>query len=505
MDITFTNGSEEQQGIARAVFGNFLHLNLDDFSLDLEVEFIVDPGPQGHNEFAFTDVGDGTAVMSIRTDFPRFNPVHIWGSTQFANEVVAHEAGHALLGQLSIGAQEAIAEMFDTTPDNWSPENAAWEDRPLEGIIETFKDAFYPNHLREFFNRTNHRIPIDEYPEFRSLWRAGVAEDGALDPVTGDPAISVPAYNLDTLLVNLSHSAVTVKNLNGTAYNPYNPIGWTFGAIYSTANYTPVANPNTGLASYRSLFWAAVRPIFEALSYTGANARSGEQSQPPSVGIWLEEGKLLDQSIPFPGLEFFEYDSISSLPFTGVIDKTDLDDSGDPYVIDAGDEVGNVSWGAYIVTTYFDTSIGAARVWDDFVGGYSIVAIGSPPDHTKLMRWGDCEGIGPGVTIERQVTIPTADELTFSDLAAETCGVLLIPVRVFGGLFTEGEVNGTPGFELADYPDWLPSMPLVQPAHAPCPSADEIPAGEMAPGPGVRGQIKAPHRVMGHTRTESAP
>lgn len=491
MEVNFVNGAGEQHEVFSSVLGSLLHLDLDDFDLTLNVEFVADPSPGLHNEFAYTESSGGDADIRIRSDFPAFAPVQIWGSTRFANEVVAHELGHALLGRLTDNAREQIASMFDTTPDDWN--SGGWEDRPLEGIVETFKDAFLPAALREFFNRTNHKIPIHQYPAFRALWRQELSNAGATDPVTGDPMLGVPAYSLDALRVNISHVAVTLRNLDGTPYAPSH--GLALAAIYNPANYT---SPNEGLSSYRPSLWGASRPIWSSLSYTGANARTGEQDQPPTSGLWLEPGSVHAQSIPFPDITFFEYDDLSALPFGGIVDESDLvgvDHSGD-----VGPEAGDVGWDVHIITTYFDTSIGAARVWDEFLGGYYLttVLVSGTPTEVKLVRYGDCEGIGPGTTIEREVTIPTPEQLVLPDLAVEACGDPMIPIRIFGGLFTESEVNGASPFDIDDYrATWLPSMPVVQGAHPACGPTFEVPVGEASTGVARRTQIRTPDRVGG--------
>lgn len=183
MDINFLGGTQEQQNLYMAALGLLMHFPVDEIDISVDVDFVADPSPGLHNEFAYSGGESGTGYSNIKNDAPGFASLDPSGQRYgmpFFNEVVAHELAHIILGNLPLENQEAIAAMFGTTVATWAPDGA-WEDRPLEGICETFKDAFLPNRFRTYFNRTNHKLPIADYPEFRSLWR--LSEQLPPDPV----------------------------------------------------------------------------------------------------------------------------------------------------------------------------------------------------------------------------------------------------------------------------------------------------------------------------------
>lgn len=175
MRVTFSNGTTTQKQLVTRALDSLLSF---DCGIDITVEFVADPAPGQHNEFAYSGGSGGTGSMKIKIDapdFPSLDPDGESWSMPFFNEVVIHELAHVVLGNLSATYQAAIAALFGTTPASWNPLGSRWEDRPLEGICETFKDAFLPPSLRRYYNRTNHRIDISQYPEFRRLFRDGVA------------------------------------------------------------------------------------------------------------------------------------------------------------------------------------------------------------------------------------------------------------------------------------------------------------------------------------------
>lgn len=170
MDISFLNGTPEQQQPITSAVGRLMNLSLDDIEFVWEIEFVDDPSVGLHNEFAYTD----GASSRFRNDAPSFQSPY--DGSPFYEETAIHELGHALLSMMASESLEAITALFGTTPFDWSPD-VAWEDKPLEGIVETFKDAFFPRRFRRYANRTNHHISISKYPEFRRLWREGMSEE----------------------------------------------------------------------------------------------------------------------------------------------------------------------------------------------------------------------------------------------------------------------------------------------------------------------------------------
>lgn len=179
MDITFINGTAEQQAAVTQALGFLLHLDLDRYQFAMVYEFSANPSgdPVVHHPLALTTSEPGSATTNIRDDFPDYVGLN---DLRWAYETVVHELGHAILHQLPATVQEQLAALFGTTPETWEPA-ITWEDRPEEGIAETFKDAFLPQAHRVNANRTTQRIPISKYAEFRRLFRRGAARaDGAI-------------------------------------------------------------------------------------------------------------------------------------------------------------------------------------------------------------------------------------------------------------------------------------------------------------------------------------
>lgn len=170
MNFTFSGGTSRQRELFVAATRALLHFDLDLIPVDVDVDFTADPAPGMHNEFAFTE---GTTI-AIRTDAPDFAGLDPDGQTwgmPFFNEVVAHEIAHVLLGLFPAERQEALAALFGSTVAGW--DEGPWQERTLEGIAETFKDAFLPRSQRRYANRTNRKLPISQYKELRRLFREG--------------------------------------------------------------------------------------------------------------------------------------------------------------------------------------------------------------------------------------------------------------------------------------------------------------------------------------------
>lgn len=190
MNVTFINGSAYQQEVVLRALGSLLHLDLDRFTFDAEIEFVANPDPNIHNEFATTE--GPPILIQLREDFPHFAPQALWGDIRFANETVIHELGHALLRVLETSVLASILELFDATIEDYdSDDERAWENRVREGIAETFKDAFLPNSLRLHANRTNVKLPITKYPDFRAIFRSGLAGGGRFCYLYGSASFRV--------------------------------------------------------------------------------------------------------------------------------------------------------------------------------------------------------------------------------------------------------------------------------------------------------------------------
>lgn len=187
MNVTFEGGTGRERGLVQYALDHLLNLSLANWNIDLTVTWVADPSAAGHDDLAATITdGLGTATMQLRNDLDVFRGY----PEAFYVECVAHELGHLLTAHLSSAQKEQVAELFSTTVasiDDYTAESVgvAWEDRPFEGIAETFKDAFLRASDRMFTNRTNHRISISRYDDFRRIYRGGA--DGRFCYVYGGP------------------------------------------------------------------------------------------------------------------------------------------------------------------------------------------------------------------------------------------------------------------------------------------------------------------------------
>lgn len=190
MELTFINGTTLQKAACRTAASNLLNLPFDVIPLSVTVEFVADPEPSIHNEFAWTEATYGSVNSYIRIDEDAPDWQHPWNGVLFLQGVFAHELGHAFYAALPEATRVAVAQMFGAQSDELGelkPPGSQWEDRILEGICETFKDAFLPQRFRKFAVRTNRRISINRYPEFRAHFRHIEQQEGC----------SVAAANLD--------------------------------------------------------------------------------------------------------------------------------------------------------------------------------------------------------------------------------------------------------------------------------------------------------------------
>lgn len=193
MDFTFTNGSLLQQQTFLDAVNSLLNFDLSKApGGTVAVEFIADPSPSSHNEFAASF--DEANTIKIRTDFPSFAPTSLWGSAGFAMETVIHEIAHQLTDNMGVPDLEACAALFGLPSGAFTDPydtDTPWVDRPKEGFAETFKDAFMPPAKRAYSNRTNVQCPIHKYPEFRRIMRDLEAGNGDLTVYNDGSPIAV--------------------------------------------------------------------------------------------------------------------------------------------------------------------------------------------------------------------------------------------------------------------------------------------------------------------------
>lgn len=213
MEYEFTNGSARQKAIWEEAVGHLLHLPSSAINLKVVVTFQATI-PGGHTDLALTtwtyDSAEATTV--VRSDALSFGSSQAvleaeaaslglpYSIEKFYLESSAHELGHALYASLPEANRIAIAQMFGATSDSieeLQPPGAHWQDRIMEGIAETFKEAFLPRAFRVFPNRTNRKIAYSVFPEFRRLWRVATSAVLRGGEPLGEGEEEVPAYDLD--------------------------------------------------------------------------------------------------------------------------------------------------------------------------------------------------------------------------------------------------------------------------------------------------------------------
>ena len=174
MILNFVNGTEVQKQACRDVAHNLLNLPFDSIPLNLTIEFVKDPSPTIHDEFGFAEWSYGSPSGTIRIANIAPSWPEPWRGIKFLREVFAHEVGHIFFAALPQARRAQIAQMFGAKSDDEAvvnPKSQPWEKRVTEGIAETFKDAFLPQRYRRHANRTQRRISLSLYPEFRALFR----------------------------------------------------------------------------------------------------------------------------------------------------------------------------------------------------------------------------------------------------------------------------------------------------------------------------------------------
>lgn len=195
MKLTFGSGTERQKVQWQQALNRLLSLPTSAIPLQVEVNF-VDPAEliTGHaTDLALTTwTYDSPASQTkVRNDAPGYGSQRQtlealaakmgleYNADLHFNETAVHELGHSLFAALPEKHRVKIAQLFGAKTDSLAelqPAGVAWENQIIEGIAETFKEAFLPRRFRVFPNRTNRTIPYDRFPEFRALWRAAVPE-----------------------------------------------------------------------------------------------------------------------------------------------------------------------------------------------------------------------------------------------------------------------------------------------------------------------------------------
>lgn len=189
MEYEFTNGTVRQKAMWAEAVGHLLHLPSSAIDLKVMVTFQASI-PGGHTDLAATTwtYGSTEATTLIRSDALSFGSSKAeleaeaaslglpYSIEKFYLESAVHELGHALYASLPEANRIAIAQMFGAKSDSITelePTGSKWQNRIMEGIAETFKEAFLSRRYRVFPNRTKRKIPYNQYPVFRSLFRVG--------------------------------------------------------------------------------------------------------------------------------------------------------------------------------------------------------------------------------------------------------------------------------------------------------------------------------------------
>lgn len=194
MNYTFTNGTDEQKELWARAAHLLLNMPFDELPFDITVEFdtgeVIDAAGHDSTAVTFTTYGSTTALTKVRNDAPGYGSIRAslvaeaaamglqYNALLHYNETAVHEMGHVAFAALSEASRLKICAMFGSDTD----ENAVindpadeWADRVVEGIAETFKEAFLPARFRVFPNRTRKKIPYSLYPAFRKVFRGGGA------------------------------------------------------------------------------------------------------------------------------------------------------------------------------------------------------------------------------------------------------------------------------------------------------------------------------------------
>lgn len=223
MELYVLSGTPAQRQYAQDAFAFATSRYFDIaawMQVQVDVEFVGDPIPSFHNEYAGTtmplprtDGLPGTrASIRIRQDLGLDYGLAT-ADADLLFDVFVHEMGHVFTGEV-IGAEGSVArqrilDAFGAGPGDWRPE--PWERRVEEATAETIKDAIltprwkwpnrtvwkipsarWPAFLRPYFD--DYRVYRDELLEQGGGTDSGIPLDVALanDPAGVDPGV-IPA------------------------------------------------------------------------------------------------------------------------------------------------------------------------------------------------------------------------------------------------------------------------------------------------------------------------
>lgn len=506
MNLTFVNGNAIQQAACRTVAHNLLNLPFDAIFLTHKVEFTADPLPSSHSEFAVTDwtYGDTEPFTKIASVAPAWPEP--WRGVKFLQEVYAHELGHGLFASLPEEARIAIAAMFGADSDDieeLQPDGSDWEDRIMEGIAETFKDAFLPRRFRRYPNRTNRHIPISKYPEFRSLWRGGIEQ-------VGGAGINVPAYSLDV------YRQYKVPALT-QVYKPEPLNELFFGGTFFTGN-------NNGGLYQQIEGWEPPLEHVDNTLYKQYKAAAATEVLMVPHGTHFEGSIVLPQDIAFfgpstdhgPGAfgaHQGEAGYAGTFTWEQIHNNPELEDPFGQFEYPFGDRMLGIV-AADIWFTYWKPSTATWVCWDyrsgSIIGFEPQYKFGNPHpsfpgttfEHTGCWIIMKGDGRNFGVINEGdQWSIPIGTISLGSNVPSiaptiSTCGGDLVQVRIFSKVTLKTAVSNQDS--LATIQSRLPSFTIDRKAR-PCKGSEIIlPEGSLIPGGARRGEHPSGRPVCGH-------
>ncbi len=522
MNLEFLNGTDEQKGHWKAALGRLLNLPMAAMPLQVKVKF-SDPGTvvnKGHKDLAITTwtYGSTASETVVRNDAPNFGnqrksleaeaaAVGVeFNSAKFYGETAAHELGHSAFASLPEEIRVKIAKLFGAKSDKiseLSPTGADWEDKIIEGIAETFKEAFVPRRFRVFGNRTNRSISYTLFPRFRKLFREGIE-------LSSGEGTDVPPYDLNVF-----------GNKTGGAGQVYLPEaegeGLFFEGSFGSGSipgglFTPIERwepPEE--ASDNTLYkWYTAQSSTDTLLVPRGTHFAGSVIVPQDLEFF---GPSLDFA-PIHGAHRGEAGFAGAFTWAELNANPELEPPGPPSAFEFPFPeaiMGVVSVGLWF--TYWKPSTGHWVCWDyrngSILGFEPLYRFGNPhpkfpgstTEHTGC--WIIMKGDGrSGSTNEGDTfSIPIGTISLGSDVPSfapviDTCGGDMVKVRIFAKVTFKTSPSRQDS--LATIHSRLPSFTLDRPG-SPC-KGDEIklPSGLIVPGDSQMGMHPSRRPVLGH-------
>lgn len=294
MEYNFANGTAKQKEAWRHAAHLLLNLPFDAIPLTVEIEFTPSVSLGDQTDFAFTTFtyDDQASKTEVRNDYPAYGSLDAgliaeaaaWGlqynAALHGNETAVHELGHSVFAAIPHTFRVKVAELFGAKSDNIKEltAGARWQDRYIEAIAETFKEAFLPRRYRVFANRTSIKLPYSEFPKFRRLIREG------LEAIEGANVI-VPEYDIDIFKA-------------ARAFPPTRPVG-TEDGIYTFEVF--FGQTENGLEVFDSITFNETEKSWEHSSTISILAASAGILTGNSVfEAWVLDGTTLEWAFEVP-------------------------------------------------------------------------------------------------------------------------------------------------------------------------------------------------------------